>query len=72
MSDLSPRRGSGLSRRQREDRAYQLAAVGGVAGVVAVVGVVLAVIGIVGSGVPILALVVAVICGLLFRRTVTN
>jgi len=72
MSDLSPRRGSGLSRRQREDRAYQLAVVGGVAGAVAVVGVVLAVVGLVGSGVPILALIVAAICGLLFRRTMTN
>ena len=72
MSDLSPRRGSGLSRRQREDRAYQLAVVGGVAGAVAVVGVVLAAIGVVGSGVPVLALIIAAICGLLFRRTVTN
>jgi hypothetical protein len=72
MSDLSPRRGSGLSRRQREDRAYQLVVVGGIAGVVAVVGIVLAVIGIVGSGVPVLALIVAAICALLFRRTVAG
>ena len=71
MSDLSPRRGSGLSRRQREDRAYRLVVVGGVAGVVAVAGIALAVVGLVGSGVPILALIVAAICVLLFRRTVT-
>lgn len=70
MSDLSPRRRSGLSRRQREDRAYQLVVAGGIAGLVAVVGIVLAVIGVVGSGVPVLALIVAAICGLLFRKTV--
>jgi hypothetical protein len=72
MSDLNPRRSPPPSRRQREQRAYQLVAVGGVAGTVAVVGAVLAIAGIVGSGVPILALVVAALCGLLFRRTVSG
>ena len=43
---------------------------GGVAAAVAVVGTVLAVIGVLGWWLPILAVVVAAICGLLFRRTV--
>jgi hypothetical protein len=46
--------------------------VGGAAAVVAVVGVVLAALGVVGGAVPLLALVVAAICGLLFRRTVSG
>ena len=72
MSDLSPRRSSPPSRRQREQRAYTLVVIGGVASVVAVVGVVLAAVGILGSGVPVLAVVIAVVCALLFRRTVSG
>lgn len=45
---------------------------GGAAAVVAVVGVVLAVLGVVGGGVPLLAVLVAAICGLFFRRTVSG
>lgn len=71
MSDLSPRRSSRLSRGQREDLAYRLGIGGGVAALVAVAGVVLAIVGIVGSWLPVLAVIVAVVCGLLFRRTVT-
>ncbi len=41
------------------------------AALVAVAGVVLAIVGIVGSWLPVLAVIVAVVCGLLFRRTVT-
>ena len=44
---------------------------GGAAATVAVVGVVLAVVGILGWWLPILAIIVAAICGLLFRRTVS-
>jgi hypothetical protein len=43
---------------------------GGVAATVAVVGVVLAIVGVVGWWLPILAVIVAAICGLLFRRAV--
>ncbi len=43
---------------------------GGAAATVAVAGVVLAVVGILGWWLPILAIIVAAICGLLFRRTV--
>jgi hypothetical protein len=39
---------------------------------VGVVGLVLAVIGVVGAGLPILALILAAVCGLLFRRTVAG
>jgi putative flippase GtrA len=72
MSGLSPRASGRLSRRQREERAYRLVVVGGVAAVVAVIGVVLAALGVVGDGVPLLAIVVAAICGLLFRRTASG
>jgi len=44
---------------------------GGAAATVAVVGVVLAIVGILGWWLPILAIIVAAICGLLFRRTVS-
>lgn len=68
---LEPR-GSHTPRRVREQRAFALTMVGGGAGLVAVVGLVLAVFGVVGIGFPLLALVIAVACGLLFRRTVSS
>jgi len=71
MNSLEPRRGSRLSRSQRERRGYQLVMVGGGAGVVAVVGFALAIFGVVGFGLPLIALVVAVICAILFRRLVS-
>jgi hypothetical protein len=70
MSSLEPRRGSGLSRREREQRAYRLVVAGGVAGTVAAVSFVLAIVGVIGFGLPVIALVVAVICLILFRRLV--
>ncbi len=45
---------------------------GGAASLVAVVGLVLAVLGLIGAGLPVLAVLVAVICALLFRRTVSG
>jgi hypothetical protein len=59
-----------MSRRQREQRGYQLVVVGGISGVVTVVGGVLALVGVIGWGLPFVALVVAVICIFLFRRLV--
>jgi hypothetical protein len=41
------------------------------AGLVFVVGVVLAIVGVVGAWLPVLALLIALACGLLFRRTVS-
>jgi hypothetical protein len=71
MSDLERRSGSGLSRRQREKRAYNLALATGGLGVVFVAGVVLAALGVIGWTLPVLAAVLAAIVGLLFRRTVS-
>ena len=69
MTDLSPRPNRS-PRRAREDRAYKLVLAGGAAAVVAVVTFVLAIINVMGFGVPVLAALVAVLCGWLFRRTV--
>ena len=70
MSDLERRSGSRPSRRKREQRAYNLVLVGGTAAVVFVVTALLAIVGILGWSVPILAAIIAVLTGLLFRRTV--
>jgi len=69
MSDLSPRSGNRVSRRTREQRAYRLATTGGVASVVFVAGLVLAIVTAFPTWIPILALLVAVACGVMFRRT---
>jgi len=62
-----------VSRRGREQRAYRLVVAGGVAGAVAVVSFVLAIAGVLGGyGLPFIAAVVAMICVLLFRRTVSR
>jgi len=71
VSELE-RRGSYTPRRVREQRAYTLAVVGGIAGAVGVVGLALAIFGVVGAGLPILALIVAAVCGFLFRRAVSR
>jgi len=71
MSDLE-RRGSHTPRRAREQRAYRLAVVGGIAGAVGVVGFALAIFGVIGSGLPILALIIAAVCAFLFRRSVSS
>ena len=70
MSELS-RRPSYSPRRTREQRAYRLVVAGGTAGAIAVVGFVLAIFGVIGAGIPIIAAIVAVACGLLFRRAVS-
>jgi hypothetical protein len=69
MSNLSRRPGSGLSRNARERRAFQLVVVGGTAAAIAAVTFVLAVVGVMGFGIFLLALVVAIASGVLFRRT---
>jgi hypothetical protein len=70
MSDLERRSGTRPSRRRREQRAYNLVMVGGVAGVVFVVTAILAIITSFPWSIPILAAIVAVLCGVLFRRAV--
>ncbi len=72
MSDLEPRSGRRLTRREREQRAYQLALAGGALGLVAVIGVILAALDIIGFGLPVIAAIVAVVCYMMFRRTVTG
>jgi hypothetical protein len=71
MSDLERRSGSRPSRRQREQRAFNLVVAGGVLGLVAVVTGLLALFTSFGWGIPILAAVLAVLCIVLFRRTVS-
>ena len=58
-----------MTRRQREQRAYQLTIATGVLGLVAAVGIVLALIGVIGAGIPILAAILAVVSFVLLRRT---
>jgi hypothetical protein len=67
---LSPSSGGPPSRRGRERRAYQLVLAGSAAGTIAVVGFVLAIVGVMGFAIPFIAAIVAVVCVLLFRRTV--
>ena len=73
MGNLSPRPGrSPSSRRKREQRAYTLTLVGGTAAVVAVVGVILAIVGVISGSIPLIAAIVAVVCALWFRSTVSR
>jgi hypothetical protein len=69
MANLE-KRGSYTPRRVREQRAYRLVIVGAVAGAVGVVSLVFAIVGVIGAGLPIIALIVAVVCAVLFRRMV--
>ena len=59
----------GLSRRQREKRAYTLTLVSGGASVAAVVFLVTAIIGVTGFGPFLLAVIVAVVAGFVLRGT---
>jgi len=70
MSDLERRSSGRPSRRAREQRAYNLVMAGGVLGLVAVVTGLLALLTSFGWGIPVLAAILAVICLMLFRRTV--
>ena len=70
MSDLAPRSGGPPSRRSREQRAYRLAVAGGLSATATFSLAVLAVFGVTGWGLPVLTAIVAVICLVLFRRTV--
>ena len=70
MSDIQRRSQNRPSRRQREQRAYQLVLASGVLGVIAVVGIVLAIATSFSWSVGIIAAILAVVCWLMFRRTV--
>ena len=69
MADLERSPGRRPSRAQRERRAYQLTLATGGLAVVAVVGFVLAIAGVIGFGIPVLAAILAVVAGLILRRS---
>jgi hypothetical protein len=71
MSDLTPRRGGGLSRRKREQRAYFLVlATGGLALAAAVV-LVLSIVGVASFALFVLLAALAAVAGYLLRRTLS-
>ena len=69
MADIQ-KRGSYTPRRDRERRAYQLVVTGGIAGAVGVVSLVLALVGVLGYTLPVVSIIVAVLCVVMFRRMV--
>ena len=71
MADLQ-KRGSYTPRRAREQRAYRLAVTGGTAGLIGAVTLLLAIFTSFPGSVPVIAIIVAVICFVLFRRTVSG
>jgi hypothetical protein len=71
MADIE-KRGGYTPRRVRERRAYQLAVTGGAASAVFVVSLVLSIAGVIGGTLPVISIIVAVICLVLFRRTVSS
>jgi hypothetical protein len=68
MANLQ-KRGDYTPRRAREQRAYRLVKVGGTASVVAVAGIILDIAGVIGAGIPVIAIIVAIVCFYMFRRT---
>jgi hypothetical protein len=70
MSDLERRSASRPSRAARERRAYNLVRLGGVASFVAVVAGLLALFTSFSWSIAIIAAIIAVICSVLFRRSV--
>ena len=71
MADIE-KRGSYTPRRVRERRAYQLVVTGGVASAVFVASLLLSIFGVIGATLPVISLIVAVICAVLFRRMVST
>jgi hypothetical protein len=71
VSDLE-RSGNRLPRKTREERAYRLVMASGVFGTIAVVTFVLALVGVMSLGLPVIAAIIAGVCFLLFRRTVSG
>jgi hypothetical protein len=69
MSDLTPRRGGGLSRQKREQRAYYLVLATSGLALAAVVVLVLSIFTSVSFGLFILLAVLAAIAGYLLKRT---
>jgi hypothetical protein len=70
MSDVA-KRPNRTPRRVREQRANRLVLVGGISGAVAVIGFLLALFTAFSWTIVFLAAVIAIVCGVLFRRMVT-
>ncbi len=64
------KRGGYTPRRVREKRAYQLVVAGSTASVVFVASLVLSIVGLIGATLPVISLIVAVICAVLFRSMI--
>ena len=71
MSDLERRPGSRLTRKQKEERAYRLVLASGALGAIFVIGTVLAIITAFPTWIPVLAAILAVVCVILLRRTLS-
>jgi type IV secretory pathway TrbD component len=69
MSDLEPRSGRGVSRRQREQRAFLLVLTSGGLALAAAVVLVLWIAGVAGFGLFLLLAVLAAVAGYLLKRT---
>lgn len=72
MSDIQRRSSNRPTRRQREQRAYRLVLATGTFGVLAAIGLVLAIAGVLGSGAVVFPAIIAIVCFLLLRRTVSG
>jgi hypothetical protein len=69
MSGLEPRSGRGVSRRQREQRAFLLVLASGGLALAAAVVLVLSIVGVTSFGLFLLLAVLAAVAGYLLRRT---
>jgi hypothetical protein len=67
----SRRSGRPPTRAARQQRAYQLATIGGGAAVVTLVTGILAIVGVIGFTLPVIAAIVAVVCFVMFRGIVS-
>jgi uncharacterized membrane protein YgaE (UPF0421/DUF939 family) len=70
MSDIQRRSSNRPTRRQREQRAYQLVVASGVFGAIAVVGLLLAIATSFPATIWVISAIIAVVCFVMFRRTV--
>jgi hypothetical protein len=72
MSDLERRPGRGMSRRQREQRAYYLVLTSGGLAVAAAVVLVLWIVGVASFGLFLILAILAALAGYLLRRTLAR
>lgn len=72
MSDIQRRSSSRLTRSQRQQRAYRLVMASGAFGLIAAVSLILSIAGVLGSGLWIVTAIIAIVCFVMFRRTVSG